>query len=193
MTYAFFINQMVRDEDRTVSASLETRTTVQAVVEGLGYDFDRFEVEDFQHHIAKRRERPLSIRYVALAPELFGFWYPTANTDYIAVNSNLHPAHRIHTLLHELAHMLLGHRGTDLRKLLGEDIIHQLGIGAGEGHLRSIATIDQANDRQEQEAEEFVLLIRRKLVTAHRLQELYGEPTSIDSLRPYVRGLDFNS
>lgn len=176
-----------------MSASVETRTTVQAVVEVLDYDFDHFEIEDFQRHIAKRRTRPLSVRYVPLAPELFGFWYPTANTDYIAVNTNLHPAHRIHTLLHEIAHMLLGHRGMDLRELLGEDLIRQLGVLASEGHLRSATTIDQTTNLQEREAEEFALIIRRKLVTAHRLQELYGEPTSIDTLRPYVRGLDFNS
>ena len=176
-----------------MSTSIEARTTVQAVVEGLDYDFDHFEIEDFQRHVARQRSRPLSVRYVPLAPELFGFWYPTATTDYIVVNANLHPAHRIHTLLHEIAHMLLGHRGTDLRKIFGEDLIHHLGELAGEGHLRSAATIDQTSNPQEQEAEEFVLIIRRKVVTAHRLQELYGEPTSIDSLRPYVRGLDFNS
>lgn len=176
-----------------MSTPVQTRTTVQAVVEGLGYNFDKFEIEDFQRHIARQQKRPLSIHYVTLAPDLFGFWYPTETTDYIAVNANLHPAHRIHTLLHELAHILLGHHGRDLRSILGEDRILQLGTLAGAGHLRSAATINQENDPQEREAEEFVLLIRHKLVTAHRLQELYGEPTSIDTLRPYVRGLDFNS
>lgn len=173
--------------------AIETRTTIQTVIEGLAYDFDHFEIEDFQRHVAKQRRRPLSVRYVPLAPELFGFWYPTTTSDYIGVNANLHPAHRIHTVLHEIGHMLLGHRGTDLRKILGEDLISQLSVTAGEGHLRSAAGIDQETDPQEREAEEFVLIIRHKLVTAHRLQELYGESTSIDTLRPYVRGLDFNS
>lgn len=176
-----------------MNTSIEARTTVQAVVEGLNYDFDHFEIEDFQRHVARQRGRPLSVRYAPLAPELFGFWYPTATTDYIAVNANLHPAHRIHTLLHEIAHMLLGHRGTDLRKIFGEELMHQLGVLVGEGHLRSAATIDQTTNPQEQEAEQFVLIIRRKLVTAHRLQELYGEPTSISTMQPYVRSLDFNS
>lgn len=172
---------------------METRTTVQAVVEGLAYDFDHFEIEDFQRHVAGKRHRPLNVRYVPLPAEIFGFWYSTAHTDYIVVNANLHPAHRIHTLLHELAHMILGHHGMDLTILLDENLVRQLEVISSEGHLRSAATIDQESNPQEQEAEEFVLIIRRKLVTAHRLQELYGEPTSIDTLRPYVRGLDFNS
>lgn len=176
-----------------MSIGIETRMTVQAVVEGLAYDFDHFEIEDFQRHVAKKRGRPLSVRYVQLTPELFGFWYPTADTDYIVVNANLHPAHRIHTLLHEFAHMLLGHHGIDLTILLGEDIVRQLEDVPSEGHLRAASTIDQETNPEEQEAEEFVLMVRRKLVTAHRLQELYGESTSIETLRPYVRGLDFNS
>ncbi len=176
-----------------MSASVETRTTVQAVVEGLGYAFDHFEVEDFQQHVAARRGRPLKVYYIPLSPELFGFWYPAELTDYIAVNANLLPVHRIHTLLHEIAHMLLGHRGMDLRDLFGSDIAHKLGISLGEGHLRAATTIADTDNLQEREAELFVLLIRRKLVTAQRLHELYGEPTSIPAMQPYVRGLDFNS
>lgn len=88
--------------------------------------------------------------------------------------------------------MLLGHRGTDLRLLLAEELIQQLNLVQAEGHLRSASTIDQTDNSQEREAEEFVMAIHRKLVTARRLQELYGEPTSIRSMQPYVRGLDLN-
>lgn len=89
--------------------------------------------------------------------------------------------------------MLLGHRGTDLRQLLAEDLMQQLNLVPAEGHLRSASTIDQADNSQEREAEQFVMAIRRKLVAVRRLQELYGEPTSNAILRSYVRGLDFNS
>lgn len=130
---------------------------------------------------------------VPLSPDLFGFWYPTRETDFIAINANLHHVHQLHTLLHELAHMLLGHRGTDLRQLLAEDLMQQLNLVPAEGHLRSASTIDQADNSQEREAEQFVMAIRRKLVAVRRLQELYGEPTSNAILRSYVRGLDFNS
>lgn len=173
-------------------ASTETRLTVQAVVDGLGYNFDRFNIEDFQHHVAVRRGRPLEVRYVPLAPELFGFWFPTEHTDYVAINAKLHPAHRIHTLLHELAHMLLGHRGRNLGELLGDEVARKLNILSSEGHLRSALTIAEPDNFQEREAELFVMIIRRKLVSAQRLHELYSESTSIAIMQPYVRGMDFN-
>ena len=167
--------------------------SVEFAIDVLGYDFKAFNIDDFLHHIALQRNRPVSVRTVPLSPDLFGFWYPTRETDFIAVNANLHHVHQLHTLLHELAHLLLGHRGMDLRLLLAEDLIQQLNIIQAEGHLRSASTIDQAHNSQEREAEQFVMAIRRKLVAARRLQELYGEPTSNAMLRSYVRGLDFNS
>ena len=147
-------------------ASAETRPTVQAVVEGLGYNFDHFNIEDFQHHVAGRRGRPLEVRYVPLSPELFGFWFPAEHADYVAINAKLHPAHRIHTLLHELAHMLLGHRGRKLGALLDDEIAHELNIPSGEGHLRSAVTIAEPDNFQEREAELFVMIVRRKLVSS---------------------------
>lgn len=167
--------------------------SVDAAIDALAYDFTAFDIEDFLRHIAQRRNRPLRVHTVPLVPELFGFWYPTRETDFIAVNANLNYVHQLHTLLHEVAHMLLGHRGTDLRTLLPDDLLRQLNIVHAEGHLRAASTIDQTNNSQELEAEQFVMGIRRKLVAARRLQELYGEPTSNAELRPYVHGLDFNS
>ncbi len=176
-----------------MATSIGTRLSVDAIIESLGYNFATFDVTDFLQYIAALRKRELSVHTVPLSPQLFGFWYPTADTDFIGINAKLHPAHQIHTTLHEVAHMLLGHRGMDLKKLLGEELFRQLGITSNEGHLRSSISIDNSVDLQEQEAEHFVLLIQRKLVMAHRLQELYGDPTSNDLFRPYIVGLDFNS
>lgn len=167
--------------------------SVEFAIDALGYDFKAFNIDDFLHHVARQRHRPVRVHTVPLSRDLFGFWYPTQETDFIAINAHLHHVHQLHTLLHELAHMLLGHRGTDLRLLLAEDLIQQLNLVQAEGHLRSVSSIDQADNPQEREAEQFVMAIRRKLVAVRRLQELYGEPTSNAMLRPYVHGLDFNS
>lgn len=176
-----------------MATSTRNRISVDAVIEALNYNFVEFEMEDFLRHVALRRNRPLRVHTAPLSPDLFGFWYPAQDIDFIAVNANLHPAHQLHTVLHEVAHMLLGHRGMDLRKLLADDLIRQLNIVQAEGHLRAASTIDRANSPQEREAEQFVLTIHRKLVNARKLTELFGEPTSNTELRPYVRGLDFNS
>lgn len=170
-----------------------TRECIQASIDALGYDFNAFEMEGFLKHVETVRKRPLIVRYVPFSHDLFGLWYPTERVDYIFVNANLHATHQIHTLLHEVAHMLLEHRGTNLRDFLGPDLVRELDISTGDGHLRAAGSLLPVNDRQEREAELFVLLIQRKLVMAQRLHELYGEPTSIAAMHPYVRGLDFNS
>ncbi len=167
--------------------------SVEFAIDALGYDFRAFNIDDFLRHVARQRNRPIRVYTVPLSLDLFGFWYPTDGTDFIAINANLYHVHQLHTLLHELAHMLLGHRGTDLRLLLAPDLVQQLNIVRAEGHLRSASTEEQADRFQELEAEQFVMAIRQKLVAVRRLQELYGEPTSIRSMQPYVRGLDFNS
>ncbi|MEO8391409.1 MAG: ImmA/IrrE family metallo-endopeptidase [Chloroflexota bacterium] len=176
-----------------MTTSFGPRASVDAIIESLGYNFASFDVTNFLSHVSSRRKRELSVHTVPLSPELFGFWYPTVDTDFIGINAKLHPAHQIHTLLHEIAHILLGHHGMDLKKLMGEELFSQLGIITNQGHLRSATIYDDAADIQEQEAEQFVLLIRRKLVTAHRLRELYGQPTSIEMYRERIQGLDFNS
>ncbi|WP_343419781.1 ImmA/IrrE family metallo-endopeptidase [Candidatus Flexifilum breve] len=121
---------------------------------------------------------------------MYGLWVPAPTTDYIFVNTHLLPAHRVHTLLHEIAHLLLNHRGVDIRSVLGEPVWQALGLSSGSGHLRSTALNDSPED---EEAEVFVLLIQQRVARARRLQELYGESTSLPAMRPYVHGLDLNS
>jgi hypothetical protein len=175
-----------------MTALPRTRAYIQAVIDALHYDFSAFDIAGFLLHIENAWTRHLSVRYVPLSPELFGLWYPTEATDYIFINASLHPTHRIHSLLHEIAHMLLGHRGVNLQDVLGEELCQELGIRSGPGHLRS--TWKQAtNSTEEQEAEAFVMLVQLRVVHARRLHELYGETTSISTLQPYINGMDFNS
>jgi len=46
-------------------------------------------------------------------------------------------------------------------------------------------------EAEEIEAEVFVSLIQRRIFSAHRQNELYGDPTSIAAFLPTIRGLDF--
>ena len=171
---------------------MRTPAAIQTVIDDLDYDFASFAIDDFQRHIERRRGQPLQVRYAPFLYELFGFWCNAERADYVFINAKLHPAQRIHTLLHEFAHILLGHRGMNLSELLGEDLARELGFASYDGHLRAAERIGKENSPEDQEAELFVLLIQRKLLAARRLHELYGEPTSIAFLRPYVEGLDFN-
>ena len=74
------------------------------------FDLDRFCAE-----VADRRGRPLVRRAVpglsADAP--CGLWISTARADHVLYDPGTSPLHAEHIVLHELAHILSGHRGSD--------------------------------------------------------------------------------
>ena len=174
----------------TVITLKRAERELQAVIERLHYDFTAFDIQNFLQHLQQQRQRPIQVVDFPFTAEIYGLWVPAPTTDYIFVNAHLLPAHRVHTLLHEIAHLLLNHRGVDIRSILGEPVWLALGLSSGTGHLRSVALNDSPED---EEAEVFVLLIQQRVARARRLQELYGESTSLPAMRPYVHGLDLNS
>ena len=167
--------------------SRDRRSHFNFLIDSLGYDFSNFQIQDFLNHLEIHRNRSLNVRYIPLAPELFGLWNPGKVVDYVFINSTLHPTHQIHCLLHEIAHILLGHRGMNLADLLGSEIFARLDLSTSEGHLRSSRLGDLV---QEEEAEAFVLELQRRIVRADRLKELYGSSTSFSDMQPYARALD---
>ncbi len=169
---------------------LRPKRHLEAVIDRLQYDFTAFDVQHFLNHLQVQRQHPIHVIDFPFAPEIYGLWVPAEGADYLFVNAHLLPAHRVHTLLHEIAHMLLNHRGIDVRTILGDTLWKTLGVPATAGHLRAATPSDSVQD---EEAELFVLLIQQRVTRARRLQELYGEATSLPLMRQYVQGLDFNS
>lgn len=174
----------------TVTSLMRAERDLQAVIERLHYDFTAFDIQHFFQHLQQQRQRRIQVVDFPFTAEIYGLWVPAPTADYIFVNAHLLPAHRVHTLLHEIAHLLLNHRGIDIRSILGEAVWQALGISSDSGHLRASAPSESVED---EEAEIFVLLIQQRVTRARRLQELYGEPTSLVAMRPYVHGLDLNS
>ena len=169
---------------------------VEAVIDALGYDFRKFSLEHFLSWLESCRRRSIQMFDVSFGSTLFGFWCPAETQDYIFVQAGLHPTHRIHIVLHETAHMLLGHKGVVLVDVLAPEQLRQLdGIDSAASnriHLRA-SDFNPRTETEEREAEYFVASIQQRLLRFNRLQELYGDDTSIDELKPYIRGLDFGS
>ena len=163
---------------------------VERALSSIGYDFTRFEVDHFVQTVAKRRKRPIEIATRSMSWGWFGVWMQRDTADYIFVNETVHPVMHIHSLLHEIGHMVLGHHGDDLNTLLDPEMLASLGITNERGHLRASG---RPRSPEDSEAELFVFLLQRRVMQARRLSELYGEPTSIEELKPYARGMDFNS
>lgn len=163
---------------------------LHAAIADLHYDFTAFKIDHFLKHFQARRNRPLEVKRYPFQSYLFAFCYQSEVADYIVVNSTLHRVHQLHSLLHEIAHLHLGHIGVNLHDALGAKLSETFGFKSETGHVRSVGYQQGLNLQQEEEAELFVQLIRREIAAANRLHELHT-PTSIPEIEPYVRGMGF--
>lgn len=175
-------------EESEVQNNLHAR--LQQRIDALGYDFESFTLDHFVAWIADQRRRPVHVYEVDFAGDLFGFWCPIDTADYIFIKKQLHPTHRIHVILHELAHIVLDHQGVELAEVLPSHLLEGLDEAVTQIVLRAPATYPATSD-DEAEAEAFVALIRLRLVRLNRLRELFGDGSSIPAAQPYMRGLDF--
>ena len=63
--------------------------------------------------LERQPDRPIRLRPFSFGPGCpCGLWIGTADADYIYHEAGTTPFHATHIALHELAHMLLGHRHT---------------------------------------------------------------------------------
>jgi Zn-dependent peptidase ImmA (M78 family) len=112
---------------------------VQAVIDGLDYDFKQFSVSHFIQHLEALRARDIILRSVPFDQGLHGFWVRAETADYVFFNRRTHDVHQVHHILHELGHMVLGHRLRDLSSFLPPVLVVQLraSISAAlQGHYR---------------------------------------------------------
>lgn len=74
----------------------------------------RFSLEDFCQQVAEHRGRPLRLvtSPVPAQPDSqpCGAWFARDEEDLVFVEPGVSPLHREHIVLHELGHMLCGHR-----------------------------------------------------------------------------------
>ena len=85
------------------------------VIESLEYDFRQFSLEDFVDHIARRKRREIILQSWSFdSKELSALWLPQETAHYIFFNARYHQLHQTHSILHELAHLVLNHSLRDL-------------------------------------------------------------------------------
>ena len=87
-----------------------------------------FDLGQFIGRLERQRRRIIRLRPFAAGPDVpCGLWVATAGTDYIYHVDGTTPFHKTHIVLHEVAHMLLGHEGSasarqNLGRLLAPDL-----------------------------------------------------------------------
>ncbi|WP_156038485.1 ImmA/IrrE family metallo-endopeptidase [Actinoalloteichus caeruleus] len=78
---------------------------------------DPWDLREFTEHVAERRGRPIRLvprtmsSYRSIAS---GLWVREPDADIVVFDATSSPLHQENTVLHELAHMLLDHRGVPL-------------------------------------------------------------------------------
>lgn len=175
-----------------------SKAEIQAIIRSLDYDFDQFELHDFIGHIERLRGRKILVYGMDFQSDLFGLWIPGQAEDFVFYNENLYSVHQIHSILHELAHMVLGHANHRVDTIITPEILKQFeGIPGdkppthGLGRLRKALTLEE-RDAQEEEAEMFVFAIQGYLMAARRIDELYKGHSSIEFFRPIADGMAFD-
>lgn len=163
---------------------------IQRIVDALDYDFDSFSLDHFIDHIQRLRNRKIIVIGWKFVPELYALWVLAPSVDYVTFNNTLHPIHQTHAVLHELAHMILGHACMPLDQILSPEMLAELNFGTSQGCSRTVLP-NETHPDQEKEAEDFVCLIQTQVVTAQRMNELYKGSSTVAVFKPYADGMGF--
>jgi hypothetical protein len=160
-------------------------------IDRLGYDFNQFEIAHFIQHIERLQRREILVIPLPFEPGLSAVWIRAETADYIFYNVRTHPIHQTHNILHELAHILLDHTCWTIDQALPPELLVLVSTSPLQGRLRN-ADRHLRLDQEEQEAEAFVFLIQKRLVTANRISQLMGQSSSIGALRQWVDSMAFD-
>ena len=168
-----------------------SRIDIQQVIQALDYDFEQFNLPDFVNHLEQQRNRTIHLNGAKLKSDLFGMWIPAPSADYVFFNATLHPIHQIHSVLHELAHIVLNHTCQPINEVLPPELLAELGTSLTvKGRLRT-ALPQKDRDPQEIESELFVFEIQKRVMSAQRISELQAGNSSIPLFRPLAHGMAF--
>lgn len=165
--------------------------SLEQVVARLEYDFSNFELADFIQHIERLKRREIFLLPVPFEMDLSAIWIRGESTDYIFHNKRMHSIQSTHNILHEIAHIILGHTCWPIDEVLPPELLALVRNPNPQGRLRK-ADRNLRMDEEEQEAEAFVFLIQKRLVTANRMTELMGQSSSIGPLRQWVDSMAFD-
>ncbi len=138
------------------------RRRLQATFETMDFDFGQFSLATFVDWIAQRRGKPIELQPWPSMPRAFsGLWLSHPETEHIYYADNLPPLLERITILHELAHILLGHQTlliTEPPRVIIGRLLQQLDLV----QCRSIINPTP----EDREAEQLALLIHHRVLLA---------------------------
>lgn len=142
------------------------------------YDFSTFTMESFCQWIERQHQRQIFVFEFAMPAEMFGCWVRLAGKDYIFYEEHTAHLHQAHIQLHELAHILCGHKTLEMAEqpALTLDALIQGLLYATFPVVTSLLTPILARSRHssqdEAEAEALSELIQQRVHESQRSREL---------------------
>lgn len=128
--------------------------------------------------LSKRRRRPLHLHPIPLdTSEVCGLWIGTDAEDHIFYEQHTARSHQEHIILHEIGHMLFGHRSDASVASVASGVSDALFPDLDTRLVRRVLGRTNYSSRQEQEAEMLASLIRAgdAAPTWHRPPGVYGK------------------
>jgi hypothetical protein len=134
------------------------RRKCRARIEALGTP-DPWDFEEFCSRVAAYTGRALRVMQIPTLPDgLCGMYVSTAATDYVYTTMRSTAFHREHIALHEIGHLLAGHRSAlgvqNLASLLLPDLDPAM--------VRAVLKRTSYTSEQEREAEYFATLVAQR-------------------------------
>ena len=130
-----------------------------------------FNLEEFCRRVADYRGRPLRLHPIQVE-SLAGFcglYVEVNNVDHVYFPEHTSSIHRQHIVLHELAHLLCGHRANGRSWTLPDDVVDELFPSLDPQAVRSILGRSRYADPDEREAETIASLILERAQHAHQV------------------------
>ena len=135
------------------------------------------DLEALRAALACQRGRPLTLLPLASGSGPFGLWVASARGDYVFFAQETTPAHQRHIVLHELCHMLCGHRSAPVAE---SELVRLLLPDLPPGLIQTVLGRSAYTAAEEQEAELLASLILER--TARPTPEGLGTPYAASTL-----------
>lgn len=151
-------------------------------LDGLG--IRRFTVPDLIEAVTVRRSRRIVLCPWRFGRGQFGAWIAAPDTDYLFFETDTAPVHQRHIILHELCHVLLGHRTVVI------DDIESLSPEVLSRALQRSGDEPSAEDR---EAEALAAAIQQELLRRAGIEALTADVATAPQWRELVRELGIDA
>jgi hypothetical protein len=156
---------------------------LSSLMEGLNYQ--SFSIADLVKKVAEFRGRPIVLCPLPMPEQTdYGMWIAGPSFDFVFFEWETARVHQDHIILHELAHMLLGHRTANISVELEAELLEHKTFSViyhtpdtAEVLMRNIAELHER--LREREAEALATLIQNEIIRRVGIQNLTRRVTSL--------------